>query len=180
MPLPGSGRPPRKKQAIDQYTWGRRALRFAGISVEEHEVGAGRMGSGCAAEMLLLIVARQCGSNKRKWLQARDLGIPWQRKRWTSLTDVQREYNDAVRALELRSCDEDAPLLETCCLVHARIRMQHPASRSTTKQPASCSSILAQPPHHQAADNDATQKSWLQRRRGVLLPEHQRTQAVQE
>ena len=96
MPLPGSGRPPRKKQAIDQYTWGRRALRFAGISVEEHEVGAGRMGSGCAAEMLLLIVARQCGSNKRKWLQARGLGIPWQRKRWTSLTDLQREYNDAV------------------------------------------------------------------------------------
>ena len=113
MPLPGSFRPTRKKQAIDQYTWGRRALRFAGISVEEHEVGAGRMGSGCAAEMLLLIVARQCGSNKRKWLQARDLGIPWQRKRWTSLTDLQREYNDAVRALELHSCDEDAALLRS-------------------------------------------------------------------
>ena len=73
-----------------------------------------------------------------------------------------------------------APLLETCCLVHARIRMQHPVGRSTIKQPASCSSILAQPPHHQAANNDATQKSWLQRRRGVLLPEHQRTQAVQK
>ena len=73
------------------------------------------MGSGCAAEMLLLIVARQCGSNKRKWLQARDLGIPWQRKRWTSLTDLQREYNDAVRALELRSCDEDAALFALLC-----------------------------------------------------------------
>ena len=139
MPLPGSGRPPRKKQAIDQYTWGRRALRFAGISVEEHEVGAGRMGSGCAAEMLLLIVARQCGSNKRKWLQARDLGIPWQRKRWTSLTDLQREYNDAVRALELHSCDEDVALSRSSA------RNLLPGSR--TDQNAASS----EPQYHQAA-----------------------------
>ena len=146
MPLPGSGRPPRKKQAIDQYTWGRRALRFAGISVEEHEVGAGRMGSGCAAEMLLLIVARQCGSNKRKWLQARDLGIPWQRKRWTSLTDLQREYNDAVRALELHSCDEDAAL--------SRSSARNLPPGSCTDQDAAAAAIAAassEPQYHQAA-----------------------------
>ena len=105
------GTAPRRRQAIDQYTWGRRALHFAGVSVEEHEAHAGRLGGGCAAEVLLLAVAQQCGSNKRKWEQARDLGIPWQRKRWTSLTDLQRYYNDAVaRALELHSCDKDAAL----------------------------------------------------------------------
>ena len=147
MPLPGSFRPTRKKQAIDQYTWGRRALRFAGISVEEHEVGAGRMGSGCAAEMLLLlIVARQCGSNKRKWLQARDLGIPWQRKRWTSLTDLQREYNDAVRALELHSCDEDAAL--------SRSSARNLLPGSCADQDAAAAAIAAassEPQYHQAA-----------------------------
>ena len=105
------GTAPRKMQAIGEYTWGRRALHFVGVSVEEHESHAGRLGGGCAAEVLLLAVAQHCGSNKRKWEEARDLGIPWQRKRWTSLTDLQRYYNDAVaRALELHSFDEDAAL----------------------------------------------------------------------
>ena len=109
-------------------------------------MGAGRVGSGCAAEMLLLIVARQCGSNKRKWLQARDLGIPWQRKRWTSLTDLQREYNDAVRALELRSCDEDAALSRSSA------RNLPPGSRAD--QDAAAAAIAAassEPQYHQAA-----------------------------
>ena len=104
------------------------------------------MGSGCAAEMLLLIVARQCGSNKRKWLQARDLGIPWQRKRWTSLTDLQREYNDAVRALELHSCDEDAAL--------SRSSARNLPPGSCADQDAAAAAIAAassEPQYHQAA-----------------------------
>ena len=100
------GRAPRKRQAIDKYTWGRRALHFAGISVEEHASHAGRLGGGCAAEVLLLAVAQHCGGNKRKWEEARDLGIPWQtetldiRERLTAI--LQRRCGQSAAAAQLR------------------------------------------------------------------------------
>ena len=61
--------------AIDQYLWGRAALQFAGISIAEHEVLAKRLGPGAAAEVLLLIIARQCGTDQCRWQRARDVGI---------------------------------------------------------------------------------------------------------
>ena len=101
------GAAPCRRQAIDQFAWGRAALHFAGISVEEHE----KLGAGAAGEVLLLVIAQECGTNARTWPQAKGLGIPWQAKRWTSLTGLQRDYNDAVaKAGELTSLDEDAPL----------------------------------------------------------------------
>ena len=60
--------------------------------------------------MLLLVIAQQCGANTRKWQRAKNLGIPWQTKRWTSLTNLQRNYNDAVLSVELDSFDEDVAL----------------------------------------------------------------------
>ena len=65
------GAPPRRRQAIDQYAWGRAALHFAGISVEEHEELARKLGVGAAGEVLLLVIAQECGTNARKWQQAR-------------------------------------------------------------------------------------------------------------
>ena len=46
-----------------------------------------------------------------EWQQARDLGIPWQEKRWTSLTTLMDEFNDAVAQVEeLEPIAEDASL----------------------------------------------------------------------
>ena len=100
-----------RRQAIDQFAWGRTALHFAGISVAEHEGLARKLGVGAAGEVLLLVIAQECGANRCKWLQASDLGIPWQAKRWTSLTGLQGAYNDAVaKAQKLDSFDEDVAL----------------------------------------------------------------------
>ena len=86
----------RRRQAIDQFLWGRAALQFAGISIAEHEVFAQSLGAGAAAEVLLLIIARQCGTDQCRWQRARDVGIPWQGKRWSSLSALQGCYNNAV------------------------------------------------------------------------------------
>ena len=58
------GAPPRRRQAIDQFAWGRAALHFAGISVEEHEALARRLGSGGVGEVLLLVIAQKCGPTR--------------------------------------------------------------------------------------------------------------------
>ena len=47
--------------------------------------------------MLLLAIARKCGDEVEEWERAGALGIPWQRKRWSSLASLQSSYNDAVR-----------------------------------------------------------------------------------
>ena len=47
--------------------------------------------------MLLLAIARECGDEVEKCERAGAFGIPWQRKRWSSLTSLQSFYNDAVR-----------------------------------------------------------------------------------
>ena len=103
------GVPPRWRQAIDQFAWGRAALHFAGVSVAEHEGLARKLGVVAVGEVLLFVIAQECGAKKRTWQEARDLGIPWQAKRWASLTGLQRDYNDAVaKAGKLTSLDEDA------------------------------------------------------------------------
>ena len=97
--------------ASGQFPWGRAALQFAGISIAEHEVFAQKLGVGVVGEVLLLIISRQCGADPRRCQRARDAGIPWQEKRWSSLSALQGGYNDAVaKALELDSFVEDAAL----------------------------------------------------------------------
>ena len=142
------GAPPRRMQHIDKYPWGRAALLFTGVTVEDHEALAENLGAVAAAEVLLLIISRKCSKSTRKWQHAKDLGIPWLNKRWSSLRDLQQNYNDAVATvLDLYRVNEDAaprthplqtcrlprraPPVQTCRLprraslkgMHPRIRM---------------------------------------------------------
>ena len=70
----------RNTQHIDHYAWGRAALYFVGVTVEHHETLAEHLGGSTVAEVLLLIIACKCKTSKRKWEQAKDLGIPWLNK----------------------------------------------------------------------------------------------------
>ena len=114
------GTAPRRRPVIDEFAWGRAALHFARISVEEHEELAQKLGVGAAGEVLLLVIAKQCGTDPRKWQQARDLGIPWQAKSWTSLTGLQK------KKLQRRcgQSTEAAHHQPGCCpfgLIHSRL-----------------------------------------------------------
>ena len=118
------GAPPRRTQRIDMYPWHRAALRFAGVSVEHHEALAEKAGPVAAAEVLLLIIAKKCNSNKRKWQEAKDQGIPWLQKRWSSLTILQEDYNGAVATvLDDAVSDSAAPDLQPapCADPHAAL-----------------------------------------------------------
>ena len=70
------GAPPCNIQHIDHYALGRAALDFVGVTVEHHETLAEHLGGSTAAEVLLLIIAWKCETGKRKWEEAKDLGIP--------------------------------------------------------------------------------------------------------
>ena len=98
---------PRLQAAIDEYTWGRKTLRFTGVTSEEHETLARHLGSGAAAEVLLLIVAQKCKGSTDKWQEAAKLGIPWRRKTWTDLTRLQQDYHKAV--CTFRTIEEQNP-----------------------------------------------------------------------
>ena len=118
------GAPPRRTQHVDMYPWLRAALGFAGVSVEHHEALAEKAGPVAAAEVLLLIIAKKCKSNKRKWQEAKDQGIPWLQKRWSSLTILQEDYNGAVAtALDDAVSDSAAPDLQPapCADPHAAL-----------------------------------------------------------
>ena len=52
---------------------------------------------GGAFEVLLLAIAGDSGDEVEKWENAGAFGIPWQKKRWSSLTSSTSFYNDAVR-----------------------------------------------------------------------------------
>ena len=82
--------------AIDQYAWGRNALTFCRMSVDEFESLTGRIGWDAAGEVLLLAVAQKCGDKLEKWSRAAALGIPWRMKRWSSMNKLQLSYNAAV------------------------------------------------------------------------------------
>ena len=67
---------------------------------------------------------KKCKSNKRKWQEAKDQGIPWLQKRWSSLTILQEDYNDAVAtALDDAVSDSAAPDLQPapCADPHAAL-----------------------------------------------------------
>ena len=87
----------RKRKSIDEFHWGRDALNFAGVTVAEYEGLAGKLGLDGAAEVLLIMITIACGTDEQKWQQARDLGIPWQVKRWRKLSGCMQDYNAAVR-----------------------------------------------------------------------------------
>ena len=90
------GATPRSSHSIDQFRWDHAALNFADVSVAEHERRVRTLGTGAASEVLLMIIADKCGTDKRKWQEARDLGIPWQDMRWTHLGGLMENYNAAV------------------------------------------------------------------------------------
>ena len=79
------------------YGWGRDALTFCRMSSDEFNSLETKISWGAVFEVLLLAIARECGDEVEKWERAGALGIPWQRKRWSSLTSLQSSYNDAVR-----------------------------------------------------------------------------------
>ena len=128
---------PRKKPSIDRYIWGRGALHFAGIRVVDHEELAKKLGTPAAAEVLLLVIAKECESSPRKWQEAKDLGIPWLEKRWTSLRALMEEYNEAV-AEDLNSDKEDATLPDSS-------ESNSPDDNSLL-QPLLCAPYLGPPP----------------------------------
>ena len=51
------------------------------------------VGTRAAGEVLLLAVARACTGNAGLWNKAHSVGIPWQRKNWTALSTLQKQYN---------------------------------------------------------------------------------------
>ena len=90
------GAAPPSSHSIDQFHWDEAALKFAEFSVAEHESLVQMLGTGCASEVLLISIAKKCGTDKRKWQQARDLGIPLQGMRWTHLGGHMENYDARV------------------------------------------------------------------------------------
>ena len=90
------GATPRSSHSIDQFHWDEAALNFAEFSVAEHESLVQMLGTGGASEVLLISIAKKCGTDNRKWQQARDLGIPWQGMRWTHLGGHMENYDARI------------------------------------------------------------------------------------
>ena len=114
---------------------------------------ARKLGVGVAGEVLLLVIAQQCGTDTRKLQQARELGIPWQSKRWTSLTGLQQYYNDAVaKALKLDIIDEDAALSDSSARDLTPAPCSDPPTTQTSNedegQPPRCRSTTSTKRHH--------------------------------
>ena len=95
---------------VDQYVWLRTALAFVDMGVDEYGHLARKIGPRAAAEVILLAVSRACGDDVNKWSRAKKLGIPWQQKKWTALTELQTNYNSAVAKKIMPSVAEDACL----------------------------------------------------------------------
>ena len=75
------------------------------MDVQVFEHLASLIGTHAAGEVLLLAVARTCGDKDSLWKKACSAGIPWQRKKWTALSNLENQYN---RAVEIAS----QPMLE--------------------------------------------------------------------
>ena len=75
-------------------------MKFANVSLEDHEKLAAKLGIGVAGELLLLHVAHECGSDESKWQDAKALGIPWLKKNWTNLHRFMDDYNAAVERVQ--------------------------------------------------------------------------------
>ena len=90
------GRPPARQRTIDTWFWGRKALKIANTDEHTFESWVDFWGAHIAGEMLLLAVARVCKNDATLWSTAKASGIPWQRKTWSGLLQLQDQYNDAV------------------------------------------------------------------------------------
>ena len=90
------GAAPPSSYSIDDFHWDEAALNFAEFSVAEHESLVQMLGTGCASEVLLISITQKCGSDTRKWKQARKLGIPLQSMRWTHLSGVMENYDARI------------------------------------------------------------------------------------
>ena len=102
------GMTPPTPRAIDQYVWGRHALSFCRMSVDEFESLTRQIGWRAAGEVLLLAIDRKCGDNSEKWRRASALGTPWLQKRWRSVSRLRSSYNTAVSRSVLRHVQEKA------------------------------------------------------------------------
>ena len=69
---------------------------MAKLDVQSFELLARLLGAQGAGEVLLLAVATVCGRLDSIWMKARGDGIPWLRKNWTALSQLQEQYNHAV------------------------------------------------------------------------------------
>ena len=76
---------------------------MAKVDAQTFEHLANVLGTHAAGEVLLLAVARACGDNADLWNKARLVGILWQRKNWTALSKLQRQYNGGVETEPLPS-----------------------------------------------------------------------------
>ena len=90
------GAAPARSHHIDRFQWGREVLSMAKMDVQRFDRLATMLGTHAAGEVLLLAVARTCGDNASLWNKARLAGIPWQRKNWTALSKLQKQYNGGV------------------------------------------------------------------------------------
>ena len=100
-----------QNHAADQYVWLRGAIAFVDVGVDEYGHLARKIGSRAAAEVILLAVCRVCGDDVSKWNRAKKLGIPWQQKKWTAITELQTKYNTAVARKVMPSVAEDLTTL---------------------------------------------------------------------
>ena len=71
---------------------------MARMDAETFEELATVLGAHAAGEVLLLAVARVCGDNAGLWNKSHSIGIPWQRKKWTALSTLKKQYNDGVES----------------------------------------------------------------------------------
>ena len=69
---------------------------MARMDAQTFEELATVLGTRAAGEVLLLAVARACGDNAGLWNKAHSVGIPWQRKNWTALSTLKKQYNGGV------------------------------------------------------------------------------------
>ena len=66
------------------------------MDAQTFEELATMLGTRAAGEVLLLAVARACKHTPSLWNQAHSVGIPWQRKKWTALSTLIKQYNSGV------------------------------------------------------------------------------------
>ena len=69
---------------------------MARMDAQTFEELATVLGTRAAGEVLLLAVARACKHTPSLWNQAHSVGIPWQRKNWTALSTLVKQYNGGV------------------------------------------------------------------------------------
>ena len=84
-------------RVIDTQDWVREAANFVGMTAEEYETNARRIGERSAREVVLLAIAYTCGKNKALWAEAREIRLPWHAITFSITTYMGQRYNNAVQ-----------------------------------------------------------------------------------